>query len=210
VKEKGNRKIGEGATILIDVQFVSNTAASRGRAVAASSAILTDAVFINHTTNFGAGLRTYSAALLIATLDARETGNDRRAILEKLTGGTGKPPYGYKFIKLSPLVKGYDGLEVYDPEAAIVRQIYRLYLNGDGNGVEPLTFHAIALRLSTEGIPAPSESQRKPNQQCVPGIWDGPLYPALSKVPFTKVRRSMGNMALTTKGWGVPNVRTAK
>ena len=90
--------------------------------MAASSAILTDAVFINHTTNFGAGLRTYSAALLIATLDARETGNDRRAILEKLTGGTrkkaengrlpftGKPPYGYKYIKRSPLMKGYDKL----------------------------------------------------------------------------------------------------
>ena len=66
------------------------------------------------------------AGLLIAVIDGRESGNDRRAILEKMIKGMrkkaqngralcqGKAPYGYRFIIATPNAKRPDGLEIYE------------------------------------------------------------------------------------------------
>jgi site-specific DNA recombinase len=126
-----------------------------------------------HTCNRGK-LGTNFAELLIAMLDARTAGDERRQIIErtmrgrngkarsgKVVGG-GRTPYGYTF---------QDGeFAIIEVEAKVVRLIYRWYTIGDGND-EPLTGFAIARKLSEMSIPTPGEKlgQHRVRKPC---MWD--------------------------------------
>ncbi|HEY3288493.1 MAG TPA: recombinase family protein [Anaerolineae bacterium] len=63
----------------------------------------------------------------------------------------GKPPFGYKYDKNACV------LTIYEPEAKVVRRIYRLYVHGDGKS-DPMTLYAVARELSEKAIPTPSNS----------------------------------------------------
>ena len=59
------------------------------------------------------------------------------------------PPYGYS---ISEAENGKTTLEIYDPEARIVRMIYNWYAKGDDGG-SPLSMKAIARKLSEMRVP---------------------------------------------------------
>ncbi len=155
-------------------------------------------------------IRTDFASLLIALLDARESGNDRRAILEKMSKGTlkkvqngrapcqGKAPYGYRFIIATPDAKRPDGLEIYEPEAAQVRRIYDLYVNGNGSGL--LTYRAIAELFSMEGIPSPGEAKKRPNKKRGAGLWSAPTIARVIHNPAYKGYAEFGRRGTYKKG----------
>jgi site-specific DNA recombinase len=132
-----------------------------------------------HTVNRGQ-LKTDFASLLIAMLDARKAGEERRDIVERTMRGrkrkaqegkiigSGPAPYGYKH--------GKGVLIVNAQEAAIVRMIYRWYTVGDGDG-RPMTDYEITRKLSTMGIPTPGETRpvgktrlREPGKWCYPTV----------------------------------------
>lgn len=82
-------------------------------------------------------------------------------------------PYGYRYV--SEPHKGW--LEINEEEAEVVRLIYRLYLDGDGDGRRMGT-PAIAQRLSVMGIPtrrdtSPSLAKRQKARK-LPGKWSQP------------------------------------
>ncbi len=116
-----------------------------------------------HTLDRGQ-LKTDFASLLIAMLDAKGAGDERRKIIERTTRGrnrkvqegkvlgTGKPPYGYTFSK--------DSLVINEAEAAIVRMIYQWYVYGE-NDEPPMTDYTITRKLSAMGIPTPGESRAR-------------------------------------------------
>lgn len=128
-----------------------------------------------HTCNRGQ-LKTSFADLLIAMLDARKAGEERRDIAERTSRGRigwakrgrvirmPKPPYGYVYA---------DGrLEVVEAEAAIVRMIFRWYTvgdDGDGNEQKPMVDNAIAHKLSRLRVSAPGEKFAGRRRQ--PGMW---------------------------------------
>ena len=120
-----------------------------------------------HTVRRGK-LNTGFADLLIALLDARKAGEERRDIRERSMRGKrqkakeGKvigyrAPFGYR------QVKDQNGravtLEIDETTGRIVRIIYQWYVIGDETG-KPLATRAIALRLSEMGIATPGELQR--------------------------------------------------
>ena len=115
-----------------------------------------------HTLDRGQ-LKTDFGSLLIAMLDARSAGDERRKMIERTTRGRnrkaqegkipggGKPPYGYTFA---------DGaLVVNENQAVIIRMIYQWYISGDDDH-EPMTDYAITHKLSKMGIPTPGESTK--------------------------------------------------
>jgi len=80
----------------------------------------------------------------------------------------GREPYGYKHVRdESGRVKTF---EVYEPEAEIVRTIYRLYLEGDGDGT-PLSGTGTAKWLSAQRFPSPGEVRPSCQRIRAPGIW---------------------------------------
>jgi site-specific DNA recombinase len=155
-------------------------------------------------------IRNDFASLMLAVIDAREAGNDRRAILEKMTKGmskkaqngrspcTGQPPYGYRFVIASPGAKRPDALEIYEPEASQVKRIYNLYLHGDGNG--PLTYRAIAELLSLEGIPSPGVRKNRPNQKRKAGMWTPSTVARMINNPAYKGSARFGKRGTYKKG----------
>lgn len=78
--------------------------------------------------------------------------------------GSGTPPYGYTYC---------DGeLTPKEPEAGVVRMIYKLYVEGDKTG-RHLGVCDIARRLTEAGIPTPSESKGwKAKRKRRAGQWD--------------------------------------
>ncbi|CAG0934119.1 hypothetical protein TFLX_03343 [Thermoflexales bacterium] len=124
-----------------------------------------------HTVKRGQ-LKTDFASLLIAMLDARGAGEERRKIIERTTNGknskakknkvvgTGRPPYGYLYSN--------DHLEVVPSEAEVVRMIFSWY-NGDHKN-SPLPANAIAIRLSEMRIETPYEKYGVKKKR-LPGIW---------------------------------------
>jgi site-specific DNA recombinase len=120
-----------------------------------------------HTVRRGK-LSTGFADLLIAMLDARKAGEERRDIRERSMRGkrakvkSGKvigmrAPYGYRHIRD---VHGKAvTLEIDEKTARIVRLIFQWYVVGDEHGVR-LSDRAIALRLSEMQVPVPGELQR--------------------------------------------------
>lgn len=81
------------------------------------------------------------------------TSRGRRAKAEggRVTG-QGKAPYGYQYcIDVHAGKRVVTGLEIYEPEAAIVRRIYRLYAE------EGVSMRQIAIMLTREHVPMPTE-----------------------------------------------------
>lgn len=67
-----------------------------------------------------------------------------------------RPPFGYKIVKKGNLWN----LEIHEPDAAIIRQLYQWYVYGDENG-KSMTLRGIAKRLTDERIPSPTDIRRK-------------------------------------------------
>ena len=119
-----------------------------------------------HTVRRGK-LNTNFADLLIALLDARKAGEERRDIRERSMRGkrakvkSGKvigvrAPYGYRYIR-DERGKAI-ALEIDETTARIVRLIYRWYVYGDEHG-NRLAIAPIAARLSEMGVLTPGETQ---------------------------------------------------
>lgn len=111
-----------------------------------------------HTVKRGK-LNTNFADLLIALLDARKAGEERRDIRERVMRGkqakakSGRvvgcksPPYGYRYVRDQH--GKITNLEIYQPEARIVRMIYKWYVN------EGVPNQTIAAKLSDMKILCP-------------------------------------------------------
>ncbi len=120
-----------------------------------------------HAVNRGK-LETSFAGLLIAMLDAKSAGDERRKIIKrtidgrngkahsgKVVGG-GKPPYGYRYVYDDN--KKVTGLAIVDAEGHIVKLIYQWYVYGDAdNDYQPMRAHTIARRLSEMKIRTPDK-----------------------------------------------------
>ena len=68
----------------------------------------------------------------------------------------GTPPYGYRKVKIEHQ-KGYT-LEINPEQARVVKEIFRLYTDGDprpDGTLDPIGSYAIANQLNTQGIPSP-------------------------------------------------------
>ena len=120
-----------------------------------------------HTVRRGK-LNTNFADLLIALLDARKAGEERRDIRERSMRGkrqkvkSGKvigmrAPFGYRYVRDAhgKVVT----LEIDETTARIVRLIFKWYVHGDEHG-KRLSVRAIAFRLSEMCITPPGELQR--------------------------------------------------
>ena len=131
-----------------------------------------------HTVRRGK-LNTNFADLLIALLDARKAGEERRDIRERSMRGkrakaksgrvTGnRAPYGYRH------VRDEHGktvtFEINETTARIVRLIFKWYVNGDESG-KRLSAMAIARRLSEMRAPTPGELQRGYHRKRNAGMW---------------------------------------
>jgi len=80
----------------------------------------------------------------------------------------GREPYGYKHVRdESGRVTTF---AIVKSEAEVVRMIYRLYLEGDGEG-EPLSELAVARRLSELHIQTPGECRPGYKRTRAPGMW---------------------------------------
>lgn len=85
----------------------------------------------------------------------------RMALLEKIQQGQvpaqGTPAYGY--------LKGDGSLIIYEPEAAVVRRIFSLVLDG-------FSLAAVAARLNAEGVPPPSAGPKRYTRNAsTPPVW---------------------------------------
>jgi len=121
-----------------------------------------------HTVNRGQ-LKTDFASLLIAMLDARKAGEERRDIVERTTRGKTRKAQSGKVVGGGPVRYGYTyvyertsngvgntvvGLAINVQEAAIIRDIFTWYVGG-------LSAHAIAKRLSEMKVPTPGISRKR-------------------------------------------------
>jgi Tol biopolymer transport system component len=79
----------------------------------------------------------------------------------------GNPPYGYQLGETD----GKQTLIPYEPQARIVRLIYQLYTEGDGeNG--PLPLNAIKRKLTEMGVPTKGDLEEHVAKQRGRGIWN--------------------------------------
>jgi site-specific DNA recombinase len=79
-----------------------------------------------------------------------------------------RPPYGYK-VKSEPHKAWF---EIDEDEAAIVRMIFDMYINGNEKGV-PMSARSIAKRLTQLGIPTRADTQRHFGKKFGKCIWQG-------------------------------------
>lgn len=136
-----------------------------------------------HVCNRGE-LKTDFASLLIAMLDARKAGEERRDIVERTTRGryakarlgkvvgTGKAPYGYRHASTQTREDDHrvDSFEIVESEARIVRMIYAWYIGIDG---APVGSQEIAKRLTDLHIPTPDIRRlSKPTKYSSQGVWN--------------------------------------
>lgn len=132
-----------------------------------------------HTVKRGK-LNTNFADLLIALLDARKAGEERRDIRERSMRGkrakakAGKviglrAPYGYNHVRDA---NGKTVTLVIDKVTGrIVKLIFTWYVYGDESGT-PLGARAIALRLTEMKVPTPGTLQRGYEfRKRTPGVW---------------------------------------
>lgn len=77
-------------------------------------------------------------------------------------------PFGYTYIPRSDADRGH--LEVNEPEAAIVRQIFRWYVYGDDDGIQHSEY-SLASKLSKLGIPSRWDLLGKRRARCNYGMW---------------------------------------
>jgi site-specific DNA recombinase len=122
-------------------------------------------------------LGTNFADLLIAMLDAKTAGDERRKFIERSRRGKygkartgkvvgGKTPYGYEHDENGKIV----GLIPNEAEAKVVRLIYQWYVYSDGDG-EPLSGAAIAKKLSELRIKTPGETRPGTKRVRESGMW---------------------------------------
>jgi len=132
-----------------------------------------------HVCNRGK-LKTDFADLLIAMLDARKAGEERRDIRERVMRGKRRKvkegkvigiraPYGYR------LVRDEHGkvitLEIDETTGRIVQIIYRWYVLGDESG-RRLSSRAITRRLSEMGASTPGERQKGYTRKRGKAMWN--------------------------------------
>jgi hypothetical protein len=79
-----------------------------------------------------------------------------------------RPPFGYQIVQQGNLWK----LEVYEPDAQIIRLLYHWYVYGDENG-KSMTLRSIAQRLTDENVPTPADIRRR---QGIKNAKKRPLY----------------------------------
>jgi site-specific DNA recombinase len=120
-----------------------------------------------HTVRRGK-LNTSFADLLIAMLDARKAGEERRDFRERSMRGKRTKARGGKVIACQPalgyrLERDANGkatmFEIVEEEARIVRLVFRWYVYGDETG-QVLSIRGVAARLSEMKIPTPREFKR--------------------------------------------------
>jgi len=127
-----------------------------------------------HTVNRGK-IGTSFADLLLAMMDFKTAGDERRAIMERTSRGktaalrSGRllvawTPYGYK------INDRRDALEVVDEEAAIVREVFVWYTRGN-NGDGPLSMWEIARRLSARHVPTHMDKLGYKRRSHEAGVW---------------------------------------
>jgi DNA invertase Pin-like site-specific DNA recombinase len=113
-----------------------------------------------HTLDRGK-LEASFAGLLIAVLDGKSAGDERRKIIERSTRGrrakaqqkwvgSGYAPFGYRKLGKGREVR----LELDEAQAAVVRRIFDIYLGL--NGECRLGFDGIAQLLNEEGVACPN------------------------------------------------------
>ena len=73
-----------------------------------------------------------------------------------MTNGASRPPYGYSVVE----VDNKWALEIYEPEARVVRMIFDWYAYGDEDG-NPISFREVARRLSKMRIPTRLDTNPK-------------------------------------------------
>jgi len=73
-----------------------------------------------------------------------------------MTNGTSRPPYGYSVKE----VNNKWALEIFEPEARIVRMIFQWYAYGDDDG-SPVSFREVARRLSQMKVPTRLDTNPK-------------------------------------------------
>ena len=95
----------------------------------------------------------------------------------------GAPPYGYR----EATVDGKRTLVVHDEEAVVVRMMYRLYLEGNGNG-KKFGCKAIAKRLTDRKIPSHSDKGNTINNKVWSeyGYWNYRAVGRMLKSPVYK------------------------
>jgi site-specific DNA recombinase len=95
----------------------------------------------------------------------------------------GAPPYGYR----EATVDGKRTLVVHDEEAVVVRMMYRLYLEGNGNG-KKFGCKAIAKRLTDRKIPSHSDKGNTINNKVWSeyGYWNYRAVGNMLKSPVYK------------------------
>jgi site-specific DNA recombinase len=134
-----------------------------------------------HTVDRGQ-LKTDLGGLLIAVLDSKSAGDERRKIIERTSRGRngkaasgmivggGQPPYGYSYTyseifnpKTKKTRKIVTGLQVKDTEADVIEMIFRWCATGE-------TVYLITKKLSDMGIPTPGEGKNRPRKRAS-GLW---------------------------------------
>lgn len=111
-----------------------------------------------HTVAQGGKIKTDFGSLLMALIRSKESGDERRLILERMGRGKvaklsagkmmgGWAPFGYRFTD-----EKHEALEIVEDEAAIVRQIFTWMTRGN-NGDGPMSMWQIAAKLTGEHIP---------------------------------------------------------
>ena len=107
--------------------------------------------------NLNKQIRAVIAEYEATKISERMKRGRRRKVKEGNVMIFGNPPYGYKEVKhrrkdSDPDHPKFDyRLEIHEPEAQIVRMIFRLYAEGDGEG-NPVTIDGIARKLSAMNI----------------------------------------------------------
>jgi site-specific DNA recombinase len=86
-----------------------------------------------------------------------------------------KPPYGYR------LSSDGTNLEIYEPEAAIIRMVFKLYVDGDENGNHVST-RAIAKRLTDMQVPTWADHRPYFHKKRPRGEWSHALVLRLLQV----------------------------
>lgn len=117
--------------------------------------------------------------LLYGSFGGWNAGNDRDVTVKKLADGrrsraeqgfvvpAGCVAYGYRAVKKADK-KHY--FEIYEPEAEVIRLIYRWYILGDETG-KPLSMCAITEKLTKMGIETQRDKKETGNKKLKKGEW---------------------------------------
>lgn len=122
-----------------------------------------------HTCDIG---KIESELDIVLVIKGWQGSDERKKIIERTTRGrrakaeagkvvgNGRPLYGYVYVKDNRENARRIGFEIYEPEAKVVRLIYKMYCDN-----KPHSLFAIARHLTEIGIPIPSASNGRTNPQ---------------------------------------------